>query len=250
MKCEKLPRDAPRHWKTSAELCEYVASFSDTVLLGFSAGKDSLSAWLQLRRYFKRVVPVYFYYVPGIRFIEDSLRYYEDFFGVRIHRLPDESFFNIVDGCIYQPPERVKLFDGAELHRGLTRHEVFDWLRKKYDAKYALVGDGSKMSDSLRRRLTFVTYGTLYPHKQKFYSVFDWKDDDMEREIRAAGCKLAVDYRHFKRTWEGARNEQNIALREFSPEDYETLKMWMPLLEADAARRRFYEEEGLSAHTY
>ena len=79
-----------RH-KTSSEMCEQMAAECDTAILAFSTGKDSIAAWLQMRKYFKRIIPYYCYTVPGLTFVEESLKYYEDFFGTHICRLPHRS---------------------------------------------------------------------------------------------------------------------------------------------------------------
>ena len=63
-------------YNTSAELCDQMARECDTAILAFSTGKDSIAAWLQMRRYFKRIIPYYCYSVPGLEFVEKSLCYY------------------------------------------------------------------------------------------------------------------------------------------------------------------------------
>ena len=40
-------------------LCRTMAEECDTAILAFSTGKDSIAAWLQLRKYFKHIVPYY-----------------------------------------------------------------------------------------------------------------------------------------------------------------------------------------------
>ena len=37
---------------------------TDTVLMSFSRGKDSIAAWLTIRPYFKRIVPYHLWGVP------------------------------------------------------------------------------------------------------------------------------------------------------------------------------------------
>lgn len=237
----RLPAGAERHFATCDDLCAFLAKFNDTAILGFSAGKDSIGCWLQLRRHFRRVVPFYLYYVPGISFIEDSLAYYEDFFGCRIARFPHPALFNIIDNFIYQPPERKTLFDELKIHRDLKVSHIVEYLR--HDAPHALLAEGAKISDSLRRALTIKAHGSLYPHKHKFLPIFDWNDARLERELRDAKVKLPADYLMFVRTWEGARFAQMEPLREHSPADYAQLLRWMPLSELEFVRRRFADEE-------
>lgn len=42
-------------YHSSAELCQQMAQECDTAILAFSTGKDSIAAWLQMRKYFKRI---------------------------------------------------------------------------------------------------------------------------------------------------------------------------------------------------
>lgn len=244
----RIPKTAPRHFANSDELCKFVASYTDTVILGFSTGKDSIATWLQCRRYFARVVPFYLYYVPGIRFVERSLAYYERYFETKIHRYPHGVFgHSIVDGLAFQPPERVKLFQDATIHRNLEGADVIDDLRGQIGDRDCILAHGTKLNDSLRRALVIKTHGTLYPHRKRFFPIYDWGNDRMEREIRDAGVELPVDYKYWSRSWEGARIEQMKTMREVFPEDFETLMRWVPLAQAEFWRRKFYEEEKLAA---
>ena len=43
------------------EVCKSVSAEHPAVMLAFSGGKDSIAAWLAMRPYFSRIVPVYYY---------------------------------------------------------------------------------------------------------------------------------------------------------------------------------------------
>ena len=74
----------------SRELCERISKESDGVtFLGFSRGKDSIAAWIYLKRFFKRIIPFHCASVPHLKFVDDSLEYYEDFFATKVHRFLD-----------------------------------------------------------------------------------------------------------------------------------------------------------------
>ena len=65
--------DLRKHFDNSDELCEYMADLCNgCTLLAFSTGKDSIVAWLKLRRYFRKIVPYYLYCVPNLEFIEKT----------------------------------------------------------------------------------------------------------------------------------------------------------------------------------
>ena len=100
---------------SSNDVCELVRQESDTVILAFSSGKDSVGAWLQLRRYFAHVVPFYLYLCPDLDFVENSLRYYEEFFGTRIIRLPHPATYNELNHGVFASPASLAVIRRAGL---------------------------------------------------------------------------------------------------------------------------------------
>ena len=73
--------------KATDELCAEIAKKSHgTVFLMCSRGKDSLCAWLQLRKYFNRIIPFHCATVPGYQFADEYLDYLEYMFDTRILR--------------------------------------------------------------------------------------------------------------------------------------------------------------------
>jgi hypothetical protein len=97
---------------------------------------------------------------------------------------------------------------------------------------------GVRATDSLRRKLNLKKYGSAYPVQRMFYPVYDWKDDDVEREIRAAGVPLGREYRFLPRTWE-CTTEQMDAMELNAPEDYQRILRWFPLMRAEKWRRTY-----------
>ena len=220
-------------YHSSAELCEQMAKECDTCILAFSTGKDSIAAWLQLRKYFQRIVPYYCYSIPGLSFVEESLRYYEVFFGCHIYRLPHRSFYRWLRGMVFQSPERV------------TKIEALDIPGEEYDdvrdleglPPAAYVATGVRMADSPMRRIGLTTHGCINHNQKRFYPVYDWKKADLLREIDNAGVKLPVDYRMFGRTFDGLDYRFLAPIKENYPEDYRKILSWFPLADLEIRRR-------------
>ena len=61
---------------------DFVANRQKKTLLAFSCGKDAVAAWLAIRDRFDEVIPYYLYLVPHLEFVDESIDYYERFFGV------------------------------------------------------------------------------------------------------------------------------------------------------------------------
>lgn len=241
-------RDKRCFFDSSEEQCRYLAQGTDTVLLGFSTGKDSLSAWLQCRRHFARIVPFYLEAFASLQFVRKSLAYYESFFNTRIHRFPAPAVFASIMGQPgYATPDVWRYFQRTKVARGLHVSHITGWLKRHYNAPDAFVADGAKMGDSLRRTLNMKTRGTIVWSQRKFYAVYDWGNDRLEEELRASGVKLPMDYRLFNRTFEAAKYAQLEPLRRLMPNAYKRMLRWVPLAGVEFARRQFYEAEGLEA---
>jgi hypothetical protein len=59
------------HFQDSPSLNRHIAENGNkTCILSFSCGKDAIAAWLELKRYFDNIVPVYMNLVPGLEFVE------------------------------------------------------------------------------------------------------------------------------------------------------------------------------------
>lgn len=226
-------------YQTSAEMCEQMAAECDTIVLAFSTGKDSIAAWLQARRYFRKVVPYYAYCVPGLSFVERSLDYYEEFFGTHIVRVPHKAFFDWLNCNIYQPPERKRAITELQLpgdeYNDLTIGDMIRLYGELPEAAYTAVG--VRAADSPQRRLAISRYGAIHHSKKRFYPVYDWKKADVLAAIDEAGVKLPVDYKLFGRTFDGIDYRFLKPIKENFPEDYERIIELFPLADLELFRR-------------
>lgn len=226
-------------YNTSAELCDQMARECDTAILAFSTGKDSIAAWLQMRRYFKRIIPYYCYSVPGLEFVEKSLCYYEDFFGTHIYRLPHRSFYRWMRGMVFQPPPHVTKIEALDLpgeeYDDAMIGELIRGIAKLPDGAY--VGTGVRMADSPMRRVGLKTHGCINHNLKRFYPVYDWKKADLLREFDKSGVKLPPDYRLFGRTFDGIDFRFLAPIKENYPRDYEKILAYFPLAELEIMRR-------------
>lgn len=231
-------------YSTGEELCAQMAAECDTAILAFSTGKDSIGAWLQMRRHFKRIIPYYCYIVPGLEFVEDSLKYYEDFFGAHIYRLPHRSMYRYLRGMIFQSPQHVTKIEALDLpgdeYDDDMIGEIIRDAAKLPEGCYT--GTGVRMADSPMRRIGIKTHGAINHNAKRFYPVYDWNKARLLNEIDAAGVKLPVDYRIFGNTFDGLDYRFLKPLRENFPRDYERVLAWYPLADLEIFRREMNGE--------
>ena len=207
------------------------------VVLAFSCGKDSIASWLQLRRLGIQVVPYYCYLVPGLKFIEDSLNYYEDFFQTKIHRLVSDALPRMLTDFVYQPPHNVGIIRASGI-RKWKKNEFHDVVVKWQGMEEkGMIGVGVRACDSARRRLSFVMAGPINRNKRTFYPVWDWTAEKIRTELYKAKVRVPIDYWLFGRTFDGIDYRFVEPVSRHFPEDYERIKAMFPFVEMEILRR-------------
>jgi hypothetical protein len=225
---------------TRRELLEEIAGITGgRCLLAFSRGKDSIAAWLELREsgLFPEIVPFHLEGVPGLSFVEESLRYFENWFGSRIIRLPHVSFYRQLGNLVFQPPERI----GVIRELGLTDctrfsyNDIRKWLAEDlgWPEKTAWTATGVRAADSPRRRIHIVKSRGRNQSARQFYPVFDLNKAGVMAIIERHGIKLPVDYELFGRSFDGIDYRFVKPLREGLPKDYARVKFWFPLIDLE-----------------
>lgn len=224
---------------TGADLCRTMAEECDTAILAFSTGKDSIAAWLQMRKYFKRVIPYYCYTVPGLEFVESSLAYYEEFFGCHIYRLPHRSMYRMLRNLVFQPPEHVTKIEALDIPGDEYDDAAIGDIIRECEAlpESVYVATGVRMADSPMRRIGLRTHGVINRNAKRFYPVFDWKKDDLIKAFDESGVKLPIDYKLFGRTFDGIDYRFLKPIKENFPRDYEKILTWFPLADLELFRR-------------
>ncbi len=238
------PKSTPKPFAfTRREVMEEIAELSGgRCLLAFSRGKDSIAAWLELREsgLFSEIVPFHLNIIPGMRFIEDSLDYFEDWFQTRIIRLPHISFYRMLGHCVLQPPERIRAITDLGLDRctRFTYDHVRRWLAEDLGWPEATTwtANGVRAADSPRRRVHITKSRAKTFSRKQFHPIFDMRTADVMAVIERHGIKLPIDYEIFKpkpRTFDGIDWRFVKPLRDHLPDDFELLKFWFPLVEID-----------------
>ena len=86
------------------------AKATDSVLVGFSGGKDSIVTLDLCFRYFKTVKPFFMYICPDLEFQERTLRWYENRYQTEIIPLPHFDVSNFMRyGSFREPDETVPI---------------------------------------------------------------------------------------------------------------------------------------------
>jgi len=212
---------------------------TDTVMLSFSGGKDSIGAWLALAPHF-RVIPYYLYLVPDLSFVNKSLKYYEGFFGQKIIQLPHPSCCRLLRNMVFQPPENCLAIENS----GMPQPDYDDQMKlaaKMAGLKNPWVATGLRAADSPLRRIAITKRGAINHNQRKFYPVWDWNKERLLTELKKSGVKLPIDYKLFGRSFDGLDYRFLKPIKDNLPEDYKKILELFPLAELEIYRRERHE---------
>jgi hypothetical protein len=224
------------------QVLDQIAADTDTILLAFSCGKDSIAAWLTCRDRFARIVPFYMYLIPHLNFVEASLAYYEDFFGTPILRVPHPSLYRMLTGLVMQPLERIRVIEAAGLPT-FDYDTLTDLIKKELGLdKHQFTASGVRAADSPTRRAAMTQYGPINWNRHYFYPVWDMLKADLIALLTDSRIALPVDYLWFGRSFDGIDYRFLEPIRHHAPQDYETIRQWFPLVEMELIR---YQSPGV-----
>lgn len=206
------------------------------VLLAFSRGKDSLATWLALRESGVEVVPFHLYRIPGLRFVDESIQVFEEFFGTRIRQYPHPALFRWLVNLTFQVPERIRTIEAAALPQ-FTYEELHEAIKDDVGLPPdTWVADGVRACDSPDRRSAMKMRGPWRQAGRKVSPIWDWRIRHV-REIRDRfDCPQAIDYEWFGRSYDGIDYRFTEPLSRFAPDDYQRLLDWFPLTDLELFR--------------
>ena len=225
-------------------LCKEIAKKSKGVcFLGFSHGKDSVLAFLQLSRYFKRIIPFHCASVPHLKFVDAILDYYEYEFQTKILRLMGEDLSISLKRLIYQAPcDADACFDEFGEVEDYNKLDILEYLRKEYNLPRAWCAFGVNAGDSQDRRIYCNKTGGKSDINRTFYPTWDWPRSEIVIALKESGLKLAPEYKYSKRSIGGVPcATYNKILKEHFPVDYETYKKWYPLMDIKTRREEILD---------
>lgn len=224
------------------EVIEKIREETDTIFLAFSRGKDSIAAWLKLREYFEpeKIIPFFMWFIPRLKFQEESLKYFEEYFGCRIHRLPHPFFYKMLNTLNGQTPARLEVIDAANFPNHLNFDLIADALANELGFESRpWTASGVRAADSPLRRSSINQYGAINQNRHTFFPVWDMRKAELIDVIQESGCKLPIDYNLWGRSFDGLDLRFLEPLKRYLPEDYKHLLRWKPLAEVHIARRDF-----------
>jgi len=206
------------------------------VTIGFSTGKDSLVGVSLLKNAGIEFMPIYFYIVPGLGFIEKTIKRYEDLFEMKVVRLPHPILYDYINHQDWQPFHKALTFSCCELGSFKFRELINIYLESKELKGYNYDCNCMKMSDSLNRRLLLKSKPDVDNSTKTIYLTKYFTTNECFKYLKENKIPLSDDYRIFGRSWDGLSYHFTMGVKKYYPEDYELIKECFPLIDAELLR--------------
>ena len=211
-----------------------MAKITDSVIVGFSGGKDSIVTLDLCMRYFENVTPFFLYMVPGLEFQERTLRWYEKRYGTEIIRLPHFEVSNFMRYGTF------RAFDPSVPIISVT--DTYGYLRVKTGSTW--IAAGERINDSIIRRAMIKNSGSIDRSRGRFYPVAYWTKRQILDYIKHHKLKLPNDSKGLGFSFRSLDGRELSFVKEHYPEDFQKIEAMYPYCGAAIERWRRYAEEG------
>ena len=205
-------------------------NITDSVLVGFSGGKDSAVTLDLCFKTFSHVQPFFMYIVKGLEFQEKTLRYYEKRYDTKILRVPH---FMLAD------------FYGAGTFRAADYNvpriktvELYNYLREKTGIYW--IAAGERIADSIVRRAMIKHSGAIDKKRGRIYPIAYWNKAQVMAYIQMRKLPLSYENRYLDFSFRSLMGKDLIKIKKFFPEDYERIKAVFPLVDAVIKKEEFF----------
>lgn len=210
-----------------------MSKITDSVIVGFSGGKESVVLLDLCCKHFKRVYPYFLYLHPDLEFQNRILKWYEKKYGVEVLKLPhmDTSIFfhygSFRNGYYHYP-----LID---------INDIYSYLRVKYNTYW--IAAGERMDDSLWRRGMIHKSSTIDKQRGRFYPLAMWKKREVLEYIKFHKLYYSKDQREGRGSF-GSLHGRNLSiLKQYYPDDYKRVLSLYPFAEASVLHYEKWEKE-------
>lgn len=161
------------------------------------------------------------YQVRGLSFQESILRYYEDKYGIPIHRIPHFELSQWL---------RYGLFRSYDFECPIVSvKETYDYMRENTDIWW--IAAGERIADSVWRRAMIKSSGTIDTKRGRFFPIAEWNKENIKSYIRQNKLRVGIESEKLGFSFRSFMGKDLIKIQKFFPSDYEKIKRWFPLVD-------------------
>jgi phosphoadenosine phosphosulfate reductase len=203
---------------------------TDSVIVLFSGGKDSVITLNLCCRYFKRVVPYFMYIVPGLSFHNAMHRWVKTRYGLDVKSVPHFMISEWLRyGTLRHPDLEVPIIKTADLYNYIRHESGVYW-----------IAAGERINDSIVRRAMIKNSGTIDDKRGRFYPVAMWSKKDVVRYIKNKKLKVSPESKSLGHSFRSLMPEEMFLVRKHYPDDYKKIQQWFPYVDASLKQYEYF----------
>lgn len=206
------------------------ATLTDSVIVAFSGGKDSIVCTDLCFRYFRNVKLYFMYLVPNLEFQEKMLRWYENKYNTEIIRVPH---FEVSEFLKYGS---FTLYDHNVDIVGIT--DTYEYIRGKTGIHW--IAAGERCADSIVRNAMIKQSGSIDYKRGRFYPIAYWKKNDVMQYIKHKKLYLSPEQKKLGFSFRSLAGSELAVIKEHYPDDYKKILKIYPFAEAGVVRYQTY----------
>lgn len=208
------------------------SSVTDSVIVGFSGGKDSIVTLDLCFKYFKNVKPFFMYLVPDLEFQEKMLQWYENKYNTEIIRIPHFECSNFLKYGSFT------LFDmNVDI---VTINDTYEYLRQRTDIYW--IAAGERCADSIVRNAMIKKSGSIDYKRGRFYPLAYWKKQEVLQYIKMKKLYLSPEQKKLGFSFRSLAGSEVSIIKEHYPNDYEKILKVYPFIGAGVERFEKYNK--------
>lgn len=209
-----------------------MSKITDSVIIGFSGGKESVVLIDLCCKYFKHVYPYFLYIHPNLEYQNRIFRWYENKYGVKIEKLPHMQLSEYFHWGSFR--------EGYYEYPLIDINDIYAYLRLKHNTYW--IACGERMDDSLWRRGMIHNSSSIDQKRGRFYPLAMWKKKECLDYIKFHKLYYSRDQRESGLgSLGGLQGSQMYTFKKYYPDDYDRLIQLYPF--AEAALKHYLEFE-------
>ena len=210
----------------------YAATLTQSVNVGVSLGKDSVCLLDLCVKNFMHVYPFFMYFVKGLQFQENYIRYLEERYHVEIIRLPHWMLGTCYCAGLFRDQNFI-----TDTCPNITIKDIEDYMTEETGTPWFAYGQ--MMCESIERNAMIKHNGEVDEENKRIYPLAEWNPKKVFQYLANHNIQLAPEYRYAKRSIGDLRPENIEIVKAHFPDDYETIKRIFPYIEAKEKQNEF-----------
>lgn len=207
------------------------SKITDSTIVAFSGGKESVVVMDMCFNYFKKVKPFFMYICPELSFQEKTIEWYEKKYQTEIERIPHmdvSEFFHY--GSFRQADYSFPI---------VSINDIYHYMRTEYNIWW--ISAGERIDDSIIRRAMIKNSSSIDVKRGRFYPVAYWNKKEILKYIKYHNLYLGQDSKKLGFSFKSLEGKELAMLKQHFPDDYKKVLKLYPFAAAGVKR---YEEYG------